>query len=447
MITKINISKILGYIFLFVCINTSHIWFTFPETSQGEITRFDKILLFGEANIFHLFAGLLFLILLCNKLGPNNDRNILGDRNYLKYIFLAYFIPVNILMYYTMYIKEITLQGLGVGPFLLLFIYVVVTFYVQDIFLKNKDGKQLSNILTVLEILILCRCFYSIVKYLLGFGAAAIFGGGVRLGTEDDFADYFVLLFVIALVRLLFSKNENRQYRILHILGLIASSLVCVFSFRRYFWAEILIASIIILFFHYRLNKVVFTKKVIGICCLISLIIGSILFVGPDRIADNYYVGRLLTCLTLIAPRFDSQYGTDTGHREEIKDGWHNVKKNWLLGITPFGHEKIQRFETAAWQAGLFVHNAYLQVWLLYGLLGFILFILLYVKSLWLGYIVFLKLKNKLGLILIAFLVSQCIKNIVWPTAILFTNVTIIYIFLISIVIKASRLKTTYVDF
>jgi len=418
---RITISTILMYTLLFVCINTSHSWFPYPETSAGEILRFDKILLFGEADIYHLFAGLFFVMLFYVKLGPNNDRNILGDRNYLKYIFLIYFIPVSILMYLTIYIKNIKLEGLGVGPFMLLFIYLVVTFYVQDIFLKDKNRRQLVNIVTVFEILLLCRCFYSSVKYMLGFGAPSLFGWGVRLGTENDFADFFILLFIIALVRLLFCKNESIRYRILHILGLIASSCVCIFSFRRYFWAELLAATGIIFFFHYRFNKVVFTKKVTCVCSLIALIIGSILFVGPNKIADNYYVGRSLTFLTLINPRFDSPYGTDSGHRAEIADGWYNVKRNWLLGITPFGREKIKRFETAGWQVGVFVHNAYLQVWLFYGLLGFILFVFLYVKSMWLGYIVFIKFKNILGLILLTFLISQTIKNIVWPTAIFFT--------------------------
>lgn len=175
-------------------------------------------------------------------------------------------------------------------------------------------------------------------------------------------------------------------------------------------------------------------------CCSIALTIGSILFVGVDKVADNYYVSRLLTSLTLVNPQFASEHGTDTGHRAEIADGWYNVKRNFLLGITPFGHEKMKRFETAEWQSGLFVHNAYLQVWLVYGLLGFVLFVLLYLKSLRLGHTVFFKLKDPLGLILITFMACQIIKNIVWATAIYFINVTIVYIFLISLVLKIKQL-------
>lgn len=436
-----NIAAIFMYSLLFVCIFTSNNWIPYPLGAQGEIFRFDRILLFGQANIYHLFGGVFFLIVFFVKFGPNSDRDILGEKNYLKNIFWIYFIPVNILIYFTVYIKNITLKDLGVSPIIFFFTYLIIIFYVQDIFLKNKDSKQLNNILTIFELLILFRCCYSIIKYLLGLGTRNPIIGGVRLGQENDFTDFFILLFIIALTRLLFGKNENKWNRILHILGIITSSCVAIFSFRRYFLIELLIATAIISFFHYRLNVVNFNKKIIAVCLSVVFIIGMILFLGPNRLTHNYYIGRMLSSLSLLSYKYESQYGTGTGHREEIRDGWYNVKKNWLLGVTPFGIEKIQRFETREWQTGYFIHNGYLQVWLIYGLLGFILFIFLYFKSLQLGHIVFFKFNNKLGLILIAFIACQMVKNVVWPTAIRFINITIIYIFLISLVLKAKRLE------
>ena len=439
MLNRIGIKNLLMYGLLLVCVSTSNAWGPYPEAAEGEILRLDTIRLFGEARIYHLFAGLFLMVLFFTKFGPNNNGSILGEKHYLKTIFLLYFIPVNVLMYLTMHIKNIELQGLGVGPMMQFFVYFTVAFYVYDIFLARKHGQQLTNALTVLEVLILCRCFYTIVKYILSLGMRNPFGSGARMGFENDFADFFVLLFIIALVRLLFDKDASAKIRLLHISGIIASCFVSILSLRRYFWVEMLTAAGIVLLFHCRFNKVDYLKKVGGFCCSIALMLGSILLVGAEKAADNQYTGRLLTSLTLVNPQFASEHGTDTGHRAEIADGWRNVKKHWLLGITPFGHAKIERGETDAWQHGLFVHNAYLQVWLLFGLTGFVLFMLLYIKSLKLGYFVFYKLKNQLGLILITFLACQMVKNIVWPTAILFTNVTIIYIFLISLVLKASR--------
>lgn len=436
-----HITTFLMFSLLFVCVATSNTWLPYPAAAQGEVLRFDKIKLFGEAEIYHLFAALLLLILFCAKFGPNSRGRLLGDRNYLKDIFIWYFVGVNFLMYLTMHVKNIELQGLGVGPLLPFLVFFTVVFYVQDIFLRGKSRRQLTRILTALEVLILIRCCYTIGKYALSLGMPNPFGGGARMGIESDFADFFVLLFTIGLVRSLFDKDASVRLRLLHAAAIVASTCVGVLSFRRYFWAELLAATGLIIFFHWRQNRVAFNKKAAVVCCSTALILGSILLAGVDKAVDNRYVGRLLTSLSLVNPRFESEHGTDTGHRAEIADGWHNVKSNFLLGITPFGHDKIQRFETAAWQSGLFVHNAYLQIWLLYGLLGFILFAMLYIKSLRLGHTLFSGLDDPLGLILITFLICQMIKNIVWPTSIVFVNVTIVYILLISMAIRASRLN------
>ena len=161
-----------------------------------------------------------------------------------------YFIPVNALLYFTVYYKGIIIKDLGVAPIVTFFVYLVATFYIQDVFFKTKSSKQLVNILTILEILIFSRCCYSIVKYMLGFGTHISVIGGIRLGQENDFADFFILLFIIALTRLLFGRNESKSYKILHILGIATSSCVAIFSFRRYFWVVLLAASGIIVFSH-----------------------------------------------------------------------------------------------------------------------------------------------------------------------------------------------------
>jgi len=428
----------LTYFILFISLYTSINWHISSELTKGEIFRFDKILLFGQVNIYHLFAGLFFLIIFLKKFDPRNSRYFRFDKNFLKNIFWLYFIPVNMLLYWTIYIKNISLEDLGIAPFVRFFVYLIVTYYIQDIFFEKKDDNKLINVITSLEILILSRCCYSIVKYILGFGARNPITSGVRIGTEDDFADFFVLLFIISLTRLLFGKEETKKIRMLHFGGVVSSLYVGLFSFRRYFWAELLIALGIILIF-YSSKRLDFNKKVIIACGVFTLIIGCFMFLGGKKILNNYYIGRFLTSFSLLNHNFESQYGTVTGHRAEIADGWYNVKNNWVLGVTPFGKEKIRRFETRAWQKGFYVHNAYLLVWLRYGLLGFILFVFLYLKSIHLGYIVFFKLKNYIGLILFTFLICQVIKNIVWTTAIIHMNTTIIYIFLISFALKIQK--------
>lgn len=440
------VNDLVMYLFLFVCINTSTTWTGWVLTqasAQGEIFRFDKILVLGQANIYHLFAVLFFLIVFLLKFRPNNYQKTISDKNYLKNIFWIYGIIINILVYLTVYIKGLQLDDLGIGTIVLFFIFLSSTYYIQDVFLMNKNRGKLSKILTIVEAIILFRACYTIVKYLLGLGAFNPVTGGLRLGEEADFADFFILLFVIALTRLLFAKDESKEERMLHIGGIIASSSIAIFSFRRYLWIEFLIAPVIILLTYYRFNKINLNKIII-VCSLISaLAMGAIIYIGPDRLSKNYYIGRLLSVMSIVNSKFESQYGTDMGHSDEIKDGWYNVKRNWLLGLTPYGQSAMIRFKTKMWQSGMFVHNAYLLVWLQYGLLGLILFLFLYFKSLQLGYFMFINYQNKLGLILFTFMTCQMAKNLVWSTAITSINVTIMYIFLISLTLRAKRLEDT----
>jgi len=435
-------SELLMYIFLFICIFTSNNWEYDFISTEGEILRFDKIMLFGQANIYHLFTGLFFLIVLFVKFNLNDYKSIWNEKSYLKNIFWIYLIPVNILVYLTVHIKDIPLHDMGVGPIIRFFVYLVLTFYIHDVFLKNKNRKKLSDVLTVLEVMILCRCCYSIVKYFLGYGIRMPVRGlaGIRLGQENDFADFFILLFIIALTRLLYEKNKNKITRILHCSGLITSAFVAIFSFRRYFLGELLVAFGIISIFY--LRQVNLDKKIITVCAVAFLLLGSLLFIGTNKLTQNYYIGRLITSLSLFDLKFESQYGTVTGHQYEIQEGWSTIKENWLLGVTPFGENLMQRFRTN--QAWTFVHNAYLQVWIHYGLLGLILFIFLYIKSIQLGFFVFNRFKDIIGLILMTFLVCQMVKNIVWPTAISYINITVMYILLISLGIKTKRLRFRY---
>ena len=68
MLKRYNLYRILFYLLIFVCVFTSNDWKFHPDDAQGEILRFDNILLLGQANIFHLFAGIFFLILFLEKL-------------------------------------------------------------------------------------------------------------------------------------------------------------------------------------------------------------------------------------------------------------------------------------------------------------------------------------------------------------------------------------------
>lgn len=427
----------LMYLFLFICIFTSIKWSSLPELTKGEIFRFDKILLFGQFHIYYIFASLFFVLLLYVKYTQRINLQSKVEKNFLKTIFWVYFIPVNILLYIAINLKHIPVNDLGVRPIAIFFTYLIVTYYVQDIFLQNKDSKNLNKIITVMQVLIILRGLNSIVKYFLGFGHFLHVLDSVRLGEEGDFSDYFILLFIVSLIRYLFEQND-KIHRVINVSGILISSFISIFSFRRYLWVEFVIALILIYYFYSRHRKIDRNKVVFVSCSLVAIVFSLVLFMGPEKFVKNIYVGRFLTSLSIIDTSFESRYGTVTGHTEEIKEGWDNVKKHWLLGVTPYGRSLLVRVRTR-YQPDVYVHNAFIGVWLVYGVLGFILFIVLYIKSLQLGYIMYFRYQHLLGLMLLVFLICQIIKNMIWHTAITNINVTVIYIFFISLVLKAKK--------
>jgi hypothetical protein len=430
----------LMYAYLFVCIFSSHNWFTYPALTQGEIFRFEKIFLFGKIEIYHLFSIGLLAIILFARFGPNRSHDAWGEKNYLKTLFWIYFIPLNLLIYYTIWIKKIPLSEFGLRSVAKFFVYLVAVLYIQDIFFKKKSSRDLARIMTILEVFILIRCSYSILKYLMGFGQYINELGRIRVGQENDFADFYILLFIIALTRLFFNRDEGKNMRLMHVMGIAATSFVVIFSFRRYLWIEFIVAFGLILLFHAQINRIHTYKVITSFCFGSAILLSVVLVLSPAKFVNNMYVGRLLSTLSLIDVKYESEYGTQMGHVHEINEGWYNVKKNWVLGVTPYGRDLIQRFKTRSWQRGLYVHNAFLGSWLVYGLLGLALFLFLYLKSMQLGFQMFFKSGNVLGLILLVFLVCQTFKNLIWQTAITFENVTIVYIFLISLVLRARKL-------
>jgi len=437
---KIPIVDFVMYAVLIMCINSSQNWGSTPELTPFEIFRsINKLNLFGQIRIHYLYAIIFLAIIFLDKFGPQNKRGIARNWNYVKAIFWMYFVPVNILVYTTIYVKEVQVNDLGVRPIMLSFVYLVFVYYVQDIFLKKKTLAQLMSLLTVIQVIFLVRCFYSIIKHYLGSGKFLSYFGLMRMGQENDFADYFILLFLISLVRLLFEKSKDKRIIRLNYIGIFASSFIVLFSLRRYLWVEYVIAVGIVFMIHSLHYGVKARRAIISVCSVILVLSSVFLLIGPERMAKNFYIGRFLTAFSLVDSSFESQFGTDTRHPDHLREGWANIKKNWLFGVSPYGGGMLDR-EMTQRHGDTYFHNAYIEMWIAYGLLGIILFIVFYLLSIRLSYQLFFKYKNWFGLVLGAFLICQIVKNVVWDTFISQTNLTVIYIVLISIAIRLSYL-------
>jgi len=444
MITRDKLLNFVMYSFLFIFIFTSSDWNHINP--EGEIFRFDRYRLFLKIDIYYFYSFIFFGILFMRKFIFKTDHHLWGEKNYLKNIFWLYFIPVNLLIYFAIQIKDIqlTVGELGVTHVMRSFVFLTALYYIQDIFLKKRNSQQLDGFLTAVQVIICIRCLFSIGKYYMGYGHVIrgynlgldTVADVLRLGQENDFADYFILLFIISFTRFLLPANKGAMMQGFNVLAIIAASYISILSGRRYLWVEYLLSAGTILFFYYRFKKTdIYHKRAVLACSIIFIILSAILISGPENLKDNYYLGRLSTIVSIVDPAYESKYGSQEGHVDEIKDGWLNVSKHWLLGVSPFGRGLLERTK-ATWQHDVFVHNAYLNVWLVFGLMGFILFLALYYKSLQLGYVLLFKMNSQMGLILLTYMIAQLAKNIVWSTAIVRINETLIYILLISIALR-----------
>ncbi len=430
----------LAALLLFACVFTSSNWQDDPKTGDGEILRLDRIRLFGQAGIYHLFAAALFVALFLVKFAPGGDgdpRRLAGRPSWLKTIMWLFFVPLNVLIYLTVRIQDIRLQDLGLAPVVEFGTLLVVTYFFLDLVFEPMDRRGLMGSLTILQVLVLGRAAYTVGKYLLGYGVELSLSGGLRLGQENDFADFFVLLFVAGLVRLLF-EAEGPRLRLLNLASVVVPAAIAVVSQRRYFQAEVLIAAAAVGLVHLRRNRGRAATRAAAAGLAGTVAFGLLLAVGPETLAGNPYVGRFATSLSLVSDRYESRFGTQAGHREEIRDGWRNVKANWLLGVTPFGLDRVVKAEST-WQKGAFVHNAYLFAWEIYGLFGVVLFAAFYLLALR-GGMRTLARGEPLGLVLAVFIGCQMVKNIVWVTAFYYINITIVYLFLAALVLKAGSL-------
>lgn len=430
------VTEALAIALIAISVNTSHDWRWKEINARAELLRFDKISLFGEVNFYHIFAFAFLIVILYRWLVHRGD-NVPPESSYMKRIFWGYFVGVSLLVYFAVWIDGIKLIGLGVAPLVLFFTYLVIACYAEDVFWGDKDRSQVYRSLRLFQYLILIRCGFSLGKFILGIGEANPFFFGVRIGSEPDFADFYVLVFTLSYAGLLFERQ--RLGGIVSVAGVAAPLFITILSFRRFAWIELLVSATIVTLAWYRKTSDKLVRLVVAMA-LVTITGGLfLLFSNVVSLRENYFVGRLFTVFSLLDPSMSSAYGSESGHIEEIRDGLANASRHWLLGVTPFGSGLISR-QYAVWQPGMYIHNEFLFVWVTYGLLGLLLLCYLYYCSMRTGLSLMRGEGETLGLVLVAFTVAQLAKDVVWPTVIIFENLTVMYIFLVTAAVRLQRI-------
>ena len=199
-------------------------------------------------------------------------------------------------------------------------------------------------------------------------------GGGVDvvlLGTRTPYFDGPVISLcgLASALGFRFALEETREWRKLEylLISLLTGSLV-VFCFRRTNWTELFIAGTILILPYKRARKLAFRLLLAG-----SLMV---LLVMP-----GVFLERLKSFNLLEGNEASDFAETNAGHIGDLLDAWDQIQAHPITGIgqgSTYDTLRIRYWKTESWM----VHNAILQVWLRYGVVGLIAYLWFHVSLL-----------------------------------------------------------------
>lgn len=187
-----------------------------------------------------------------------------------------------------------------------------------------------------------------------------LYGAGYRenlLGVAIPIFDGPVLSCIVFTALLAFSYQENAAGDSEKLLwcGLAASAyLIVLMCFRRTYWGELAIGTLLLLVFQKR-HRLRNLLLVVGVLAVAACILGA------------SFSSRLQS---LDVTRDDSEFSADNAdHLHDLMDAWYQVQQSPLMGIgvgTAYSTWHIRSWKTES----VMVHNAPLHVWLKYGIAG-----------------------------------------------------------------------------
>ena len=204
---------------------------------------------------------------------------------------------------------------------------------------------------------------WQLVQYASGGGEIAFYG-------RTTVGDHATLEFMVAAVGVSMAMLRTHRSRFLWMAGVAVGTSVVVLAFRRYAWVELAaVFAAFILFSGVNRRRYVVSIAAVAAACLLTI---ALTWSSLD------WGGRFAS-LDPTQTRADNIYATtNQGHINDILDGFDEVKAHPIAGLGVGVLYHGQR--TAQWKgdAGM-VHNAPVEVWIKFGLLGLIVFITIYV--------------------------------------------------------------------
>ena len=237
-------------------------------------------------------------------------------------------------------------------------------------FILIKDNEQyihiISKLIKVLSLLFLIRAIMLIFWELLGLGASELWGFSSAL-MEDDSLYIFSFIGIIFLLNYFFSRKKKYliYWGIIFMLQLL--------SFRRAGLFLILLPSLFIFTFYY-IRYIRSYNKLVIVLFLLTII--YLLFTGIVPFSDTMKVhfyrnfGAFIPESIAYIPAYDFVENLHADQAQYAINIAIDVLDFWGKG---YGPQELDQID----YAGKGIHNAFVQVWMRYGLMAFFYYVFL----------------------------------------------------------------------
>lgn len=304
---------------------------------------------------FIIFAGLTALVILQKK-RIHFGKNVMIVYLAFTWIFATYFWAQN---EYVAYITIKTMWQL----FLLFFL-------VYNLFCE--EGNAHEYLIKCLYIAGITLLGYAVYTYGLSEVIEMMTGSrNVRLGGEINQANLFGMMNATTCIIAFYYLFYRRRFKVFHIAVLALAFLFAMSSGSRKALLIVCIGALFLIYKKYGIRQV---YKVIVIVSILSVVfIGAIQLPVFETI--NYRMEQLVK-------QFSGESGGDTSSQirtNMITDGWNLYKDRILTGFGINNYRIVSRY-------GTYAHNNFIEILVDTGLIGFILYYLIYwnaLKNLW----------------------------------------------------------------
>ncbi len=218
-----------------------------------------------------------------------------------------------------------------------------------------QTASDLNSAIHIFAIYMAVRIFVLYVLHLAGFRETL---AGVPIPTFDGPAVSSIVF--TALLALGYAACVRERLRQLLWAGLAASScLIVLLCFRRTYWGELAVGTILLLLVQQRHRM----RSAIVMCAMVA--------VAAAMLGQAFYA-RLQS---FDFSRMDTEFSADNSdHLGDLLDGLDEVRQSPLMGIGVGTSYPTWRIRT--WKPeSVMVHNAPLHVWLKYGIAGLICYL------------------------------------------------------------------------